>query len=496
VRTALGGSRLHIIRQHLVESLLLSAAGGTLGFLLAYGIVEWFVGFRREMQRVEAIQPDGTVVGFTIGIVALCAVFAGLISSFSAKDNRVLTVLQDASRAHSAGRARTRLRATLLTLEVGLTVVLLIGAGLLLKSYSRLRFQGVGCATQNVLTMSLNLPEARYGQTAQRMNFFSTLLERVRNTPGVRAAGLVFPVVPGDGYGGDAGFSVAEHAPLPAGKGQYAMLRWNDPGYFAAIGIPMARGRTVGENQQPGHNREAVISRAFAGQYFPGEDPIGKHLKIFGQQSFEIVGIVGDTLYQAGEAVVPTMYVSLDAVDDINGAALVVRSDRDVTQLAIPIRRVVGQMDRDLPVSDILTMDQVIGRNTVDASFNAALLLGFAAISLVLAAIGLFGVLSYIVAQRTSEIGIRMALGAQRQQVMTKVLVDGLRPALQGLALGLAASMAASKLLRSMLYETRPLDPAVFGVVAAVLLLVACLACLVPSWRASRLDPVQALRTE
>jgi putative ABC transport system permease protein len=190
------------------------------------------------------------------------------------------------------------------------------------------------------------------------------------------------------------------------------------------------------------------------------------------------------------------MYFPLYSVDDMNGATLVVRSDRDVTQLSLPIQRIVSEMDRDLPVSDVLTMDQVIGRNIVDSSFNATLLSAFAAISLLLAGVGLFGVLSYVVAQRTAEIGIRIALGAQRNQVLEKILVDGLRPALIGLALGLPTSAATVDLIKSMLYQTEPIDPAVFLAVAVTLFCVAVIACILPAWRASRLDPMTALRTE
>ncbi|MGP8083613.1 MAG: ADOP family duplicated permease [Terracidiphilus sp.] len=496
IRAAMGGSRLRLLRQHLMESLLLTAAGGAVGVLLAYGVIQWVVGVRQDMARVEAIHMDVVVAAFAAGLVLLCAAFAGLISSFSAKGGQVLASLQESSRAYSAGHGRARLRAVLLSLEVGLTVMLLIGAGLLLKSYEKLRSADLGCRTRNVLKMDFTLPEARYSQPAQRANFFDTLLERVRNLPGVQAAGLVFPVVPGDGYGGDSGFSIPSHPAPPPGKLLYALHRWADPGYFAAIGIPILRGHTFDDNQRPGHGTEVLISEEFARQNFPGEDPIGKHLLTLGQRPFEIVGVVGDTRYQAGEAVQLMMYFALDATDDMNGAALVVRSGRDVTQLALPIQRIVAQMDRDLPVSAVLTMDQLLGRNTVDASFNAALLLVFAVLSLVLAAVGLFGVLSYIVAQRTSEIGIRIALGAQREQVLRLVLLDGLRPALLGLLFGLAASVGAARLMRSMLYGTQPLDPVVFAAVTAMLLLVAALACMVPAWRASRLDPMQALRTE
>jgi putative ABC transport system permease protein len=239
-----------------------------------------------------------------------------------------------------------------------------------------------------------------------------------------------------------------------------------------------------------------IISDAFARQYFPGEDPIGKHLRTSAKNVYEIIGIVGDTRFEIAEPPRPMMYYALYAADDMNGAALVVRSNFDVTQLALPIQRIVQELDRDLPLSDILTMDQVIGRNTMDESFNAALLLAFAVLSMVLAAVGLFGVLSYVVAQRTTEIGIRIALGAQREEVMRLMLRDGLRPALFGLVLGLVASAGVTRLIASMLYGTSPFDPAVFVLVAVTLLLVAAAACALPAWRASQLDPMQALRME
>ena len=496
IRTALGGSRLRLLRQHLMESLVLTAAGGTIGFVLAIGAIEWVVRNRQDMARVEAVHLDGVVVAFAAALIVLCAFVAGLISAISAKGSQVLTALQESSRANSAGHGRARLRGVLLTLEVGLTVVLLIGSGLLIKSYARLRSANLGCLTQNVLKMDFSLPEARYSKAAQRAIFFDTLLARVRNLPGVQAAGFVFPVVPGDGYGGDSGFAIPEHPAPPQGKLLYALHRWADPGYFATIGIPLLRGHTFDDNQRPGHSTEVIISEEFVRQHFPGEDPIGKHLRTMGKNSFEIVGVVGDTRHVVTEPPQPMMYFALDATDDMNGAVLVVRSGRDVTQLAMPVRRMIAQMDRDLPVSDVLTMDQVIGRNNMDASFNAMLLTVFAGVSLVLAAVGLFGVLSYIVAQRTSEIGIRIALGAQREQVLRKVLMDGLRPAFIGLVLGLVASAGAARQVQAMLYGTEPLDAAVFAGVALMLLVVAALACLVPAWRASRLDPMQALRTE
>ena len=496
IRTALGGSRWRLRRQHLMESLLLSAAGGGIGLLLAYGVIQWVVAVRDDMARVEAIRVDGVSAAFAAGLVVICALFAGLISSLTAKGDQVLSTLQESSRANSAGQGRARLRAVLLSLEVGLTVMLLIGAGLLLKSYDRLRSTQLGCLTENVMKMDLSLPQARYSKPPQVVDFFETLLTRVRNLPGVQAAGLVSPMVPGDGYGGDNGFLVVGHPAPPLNQRPYAVHRWADPGYFAAIGIPIKRGHTFDDNQRPGHRTEVMVSESFARQYFPGEDPLGKHLVMMGNPSYEIVGIVGDTRVEPGRPVEPMMYMALYAEGNMNGAALVVRSGRDVPQFALPIQRIVAQLDRDIPVSGILTMDQVMGRNTLDASFDATLLLVFAGLSLLLAAVGLFGVLSYLVAQRTSEIGIRMALGAQRAQVLRLMMLDGLRPALIGLVIGLAGSAGAARQIESMLYGTEPFDPAVFAAVSVTLLLVAVIACMVPAWRASRTNPMQALRTE
>jgi predicted permease len=496
IRSAMGGNRLRLLRQHFMESLLLSFSGGLVGFLLAIAALQWFIATRRDMARADSIAIDWIVIAFSLALILLFAAFAGIISAFSLHRDQPLAALQESSRGSSAGHARTRLRTALLTMEVSLTVVLLIGAGLLIKSYARLRTTDLGCLTHNVLKLDLNLPHARYNRPAQVADFFQTLVARVRNTPGIDAAGLVFPVVPGDGYGGDNGFAIIEHPPLPLGKLQFAADRWADAEYFNAIGIPILRGHTFSSNQQPGHFSEVIISQEFARLYFPGEDPIGRHLRTLGRRTLQIVALVGDTRTTIGDPIPPMMYFPIFAVDDISGATLVVRSQRDVTQFALPIQRLVSAIDRDLPVSGILTMDQVIGRNIVDNSFDATLLTAFAAISLILAAVGLFGVLSFIVAQRTSEIGIRIALGAQRNQVLEKILLDGLWPALIGLALGLPASAATVDLIKSMLYQTEPVDPTVFAVVTLALLFVAIIACMLPAWRASRLDPMQALRTE
>ncbi len=495
IRTALGGGWLRLIGERLMECLLLSASGGALGLLLAFAALHWLTQTRDDMSRVESVHVDGVVSAFTVGIVVICALFSGLITAFSASDKRILGALHEATRSVGAGSARPTLRKVLLTLEVGLTVILLIGAGLLLKSYERLRSADMGCLTQDVITMHLGIPDARYPTPAQRANFYDALLERVRALPGVDAAGFA-TVVPGQGYQMDSYFSVVEHPPLPQGSGLFALSRWADPKYFNAMGIPILRGRTFDAGKRLDAANEVIISQSFGDQYFPGEDPLNKHLRVR-RKDLVIVGIVGDTRYAIGETPKPVQYYPLDAGVEAVGT-LVIRAsyDHDMGQFALPVQRMVSEMDPDLPVSDVLTMNQLLGKSTLDQSFNTALLVAFATLSLLLAAVGLFGVMSYIAAQRTTEIGIRVALGAKREQVMRKMLLDGMRPALFGLVAGLAASLEAGRLIRDLLYEIKPLDPAVYAAVAATLLAVAAFACIVPAWRASRLDPMQALRAE
>jgi predicted permease len=494
IRAALGGGRWRLLREHMAESLLLSTISGATGLLAGFAAIRWFVHARPDMSRTEAIHVDGAAVAFTFVLTLLCALFAGLASLLSFKGGNVAQSLTSSSRSQSEGLGRARLRKWLVMLEVGVTVVLLVGAGLLLKSYALLRSSDMGCATDHVLTMQLSLPDEKYSDPVQRLNFFSTLIDRVRSLPGVRAAGLV-RAVPGQGYRGDSGFSIAGRPPLPLGQKQLAIVRWADPGYFRAMGIPILRGDTFDASKRLDKANQVVISDSFARQYFGAEDPVGKHLTAMGNHSYVIAGVVGDTRYVVAKPPQPMMYFSIYS-GDFGSAALAVRSSGDMTSLALPIQKIVGQLDPQLAVMDILTMDQLIGKSILDTSFDAELLLIFAVLSLLLAAVGLFSVLSFIAARRTQEIGIRMALGAQRDRVLGQVLLDGLKPAFIGLVLGLIGSAGAVRLVRSMLYETRPLDPAVFLLVSVVLVTVAGAACMVPAWRASRLDPMQALRTE
>jgi predicted permease len=498
VRAALGGSRWRLLREQMMESAVLAAAGGALGMLLAWLGTRWLVAARPGMARAGTVHVDGVVVLFGLGVVVGCGVLAGMIPSMALLRGPLLESLQDSSRSTSAGHGRVMLRRALLAAEVGLTVLLLTCAGLLLKSYQNLRSTELGCVTQNVMTMRLSLPDARYNTGEKAAAFYEELLPRVRSLPGVKAAAVV-TTLPGQGYGGDSRFTLSEDPNFAGGAVQDAIVRGADPGYFRALEIPLVEGRFFEDRERLDDARTMIVSKSFARQYFGAKSPLGKHILIKdfrgAADGYEIVGVVGDTVWNLTEPDKSMMYFPLYSGGWSN-AAIAVRSDGDVTSLALPVQKVLGEIDPDLPVSDVLTMEQAIGRSTMDASFTSSVVLAFAVIALVLAAVGLYGVLSYMVTQRTSEIGIRIALGAQRGTVLRLILSDGLRPAWIGLALGLAGSGFAVQLIRTMLYGTRALDWVLFGEVAVVLMVVAGIACAIPAWRASRLDPMQALRME
>jgi putative ABC transport system permease protein len=499
IRAALGGSRWRLIREQLTESLVLSVAGGALGLGLAWAALTWLQHSQVEIARMQETHLDWWALAFVCAISTITGLIAGLIPSFALHTGQLLETLQSSSRVHSGGRSRARLRKALLTAEVSLTVVLLLGAGLLLKSYQQLRSRDLGCAVDNVLTMGFTLPDARYKEPVQRVAFFEQLLSRVRAQPGVAAAGLS-TALPGLGWNSDNNISIAEHPPLPRGRGLDTLRRDVDPGYFAAMQIPLLRGRYLREDERLDRASVVIVDQSAAKQYFPGENPIGRHLKLIEDNDaklYEIVGVVGKTRWMVSQPPMPTFYSPLLTGQD-GDAALVVRgrSNADIESLSLSIQKIFGQLDPDLPVHDVLTMRQNIGVATQQDQFNAFLILVFAIIALVLAAVGLYGVLSYLVTQRTTELGIRMALGAQRTEVMRLTLTDGLGPIFIGLLSGLAGGAAVVQFVRSMLYGMSPFDWSVFATVVVTLTLTACAASILPAWRATRLDPAQAIRTE
>jgi predicted permease len=502
IRSALGAQRATLIREQMSESVLICAAGGVGGILLSLGATEWLGKTWKDLPTAQSIHIDGAVIAFGCALMFAAALIAGLLPALSTTGKSMLKALQTSVRTGSSSVSRTALRKLLLTAEIGITVVLLVAAGLLLKSFMQLRAADVGCVVDNTLTLQYNLPGKKYDTPEKRNAFNEALLARVRAMPGVRGAALG-TTVPGTGYWGTDEFTLKEHPPLKTGEHlPDALTRWADPGYFSALGIPLVSGRCFTSDERVARSYKVIVSRQLVRQYFAGEDPIGKHLHVPGRahdgapnlMDWEIVGVVGDILYQVGKEPKATMYFPI--LEGRSGAMLVVHTATDPLQFSVPLQKQIASLDPELPVSDVLTMDQIIGASLVNSSLSATLVLAFAVLSLILASVGLYGVLSYLATQRTSELGIRMALGAQRDQLLQLMLMDGLRPALFGLGLGLVMSFAATRIFQSMLFGTKPLDPEVLSGVIATLLAVAVLACLAPAWRASRLDPMKALRTE
>lgn len=500
IRGALGAGRLALVREQMTETILLCAVGGVLGILLALAGTRWLATHWHGLPRTEMIHVDGAVILFSVGVVCVAAVLAGLLPALAATNKSVLGALQETSRAMSGGVSRALLRKALLTAEVALTVVLLIAAGLLLKSFVRLRTTDLGCATENVLTVGYSLPKTQYNKPEQQLAFTESLLERVRRLPGVRAAGLG-TVVPGAGWGGDRIFIVPGHPFSDPQHQPDALQRWVDPGYFDALQIPLIEGRVFDSHDRLDQSNKVILTKELVRRYFGDENPLQKRIVMgtnaaSAKDTYEVVGVVDDTLYRVGKPVKATIYFPALPAEPGHRMTLAVRTDSDPARLAIPIQKQIAALDPSLPVVDVLTIPEIVGESTVNQSFTASLVLAFAVLSLVLAGVGLYGVLSYVVTQRVTEIGIRIALGAQRRQVLGLVLRDGMRPVIVGLVVGVAGGAAVGLLLRSLLYGTKAVDPAVFAGMVLTLLTVAALASAAPAWRASSVDPMQALRTE
>jgi predicted permease len=498
IRSALGARRSTLISEQFMEIVLICIGGGVFGVLLSLGATQWMVRSWKDLPTAASIRVDPIVLAFASLLVLVTALLAGLLPATASTGKRVMQLLQTSSRNAGGKVSRTTLRKSLLAVEIAVTVFLLIAAGLLLKSFVRLRTTDIGCNTDRILTASYSLPKQKYDTPEKIVAFHEAILDRIRAIPGVLAAGLG-ETLPGAGNGEDDIFTI-QGLPVATGKEDRsrALVRRADPGYFSALGIPLLSGRFFTGRDRLDRADKVIISRELARKYFPGKDPLGQHIAVplWSDTEYEIVGIVGDTIHQVGKPTMETIYFPAFAGNSFQGGVLAIHTATDPLSFSVPVQRQFAALDTELPVSDVLTLQQILGDSVSDASFSATLVMVFAILSLILASVGLYGVLSYLMTQRTTEIGIRIALGAQRDHVLCLMLLDGLRPALFGLALGLAASAAVTRMIQSMLFAVKPLDPTVYIAVASTLLLVATLACIFPAWRASQLDPMQALRAE
>ncbi len=499
IRAALGAGRWRVVRQLLTESLLLALLGGALGLMLAWWGVELLVAMSpRDVLDLGGVGLNLPVLGFTLAVSLLTGVVFGVVPAFESSRVSTSESLKEGAKGTTAGRRGGRLRGAFVVAEIALALILLVGAGLMLKSFARLRSVDPGFEPANLLTMRVSLPFRKYKEDEQVIAFCRQAAERLAALPGVTAVGAV-NYLPFAGPGAATNFKVVGRPdPLP-GEDLETDVRVTDENYFRAMGIPLLRGRTYTAQESTQMRSVAVVNQSFADKYFPGEDPLGRRVVVNMKdepEPTEIVGVVGDIkLHSLDEEPQPTVYWP-HAELVYSDMTFVVRAKDDPEALGAAARAAIQSIDPDQPVADLRPMTRLLAESVARARFSATLLGAFAAVALVLAGVGIYGVMSYAVAQRTHEIGVRVALGAQTADVLRLVVGHGMALAGAGLAAGLLGAFALTRLLSSLLFRVSATDPATYAALTGFLLLVALLACLVPARRATKVDPMVALRYE
>jgi putative ABC transport system permease protein len=420
-----------------------------------------------------------------------------LLPALRSSSVKLNPALHDTSRSNSPGKSTQRLRNLFVAAEIAISLVLLAGAGLTIRSFLHLRDTDLGFRSDHIVTARISIPDDKYSKDEQVVSFYDRVLERIRNTPAVESAAMV-SFLPLTGHNFDNSFDVVARAPQPPDNRDYALVRFIDPQYFNVLGIPLLNGRSISEHDRLGTARALVVSESMAKRYWPNANPIGEHLVVDmgeDQSPWEIVGIAGDVRTSLAEEPQPTMYFPY-AQFPYRYMALTVLTHGDPQSMIENIRNTVLTIDPDQPIYQTRTLAAVIDANLVPWRFSMMLLSVFAAIALVLAAAGIYGVMAYLVAQRTHEVGIRMALGARSGDVLRLVVGDGAKLALLGVFAGLIASVALTRLMAGLLFNVSTTDPLTFCLVACLLVLVALAACYIPARRAAAVDPMVALRHE
>ncbi len=500
VRAALGAGRLRLVRQMLTESLILSGLGGMLGVLLALWGTDLLVTLGpRTLPRVEEIGIAPGVLLYTAAITIASGLLCGLAPAFQVARGGLAPALAAAGRGQTETGGR-RLRNLLVVGEFALAVMLLGGAGLLLRSFERLVAVDPGVTTEGILTASLSLPQARYADGPARQDFYARALDRIRALPGVEAA-AVSMAIPPDRLVMTDPYTVDGRVPANREASPAVPHLLVSPEYFRALGVPLYAGRVFGDGDAAGSPYVVIINDVFARQIFPGEDPVG-HRLLLGDYAPDvppatIVGVVGDVKYAGlDETPRPTMYTPYAQNTWWPTMYLIVRARTAPETQAAGVRAAIAAIDPALPVADLLPLRTLVGRSVAEPRFRATLVALFAGVALLLAAIGIYGILTYAVGRRTREIGLRMALGARQQDVLGLVLKQGMALAGAGTLAGLLGAFALSRLLQGLLFGVGPGDPPTFAAVAIVMLLVAFAACWLPARRAAAVDPMVALRSE
>jgi len=500
VRVALGARGARLVRQLLTESVLLALCGGALGLMIAV----WAVDLIRSasaagLPRISEIRVDQQVLFFTLGVSVLTGLIFGLAPALQAARTDLNETLKEGGRG-AAGQARQRTRSLLVVAEVSLSMVLLVGAGLLLRSFAELLQVQPGFATANLLSASLNLPGTRYNDTPKSAAFQTQLLERLAAVPGIRSAAISTDI-PMSGGGTSMEVYFDDRPPAPDGQQASAQWRAVSPGYFETMGIPLLRGRDLGPqdvNSEPNQNfTGVVISDEMARRYWPNEDPVGRQFRPWARANkpLTVVGVVGSVrMFSLESDPAPVVYIN--STVGLNSMFVLVRTEGPAGQMAGVLRETVKAIDPNLAVASVRSMEEMLDGTLAPRRFQMTLLAGFAGVALVMAAVGLFGVMAYLVAQRTHEIGLRMALGAGRSDILRMVLRQGMLLTGIGIAAGATGAAALTHLMANMLFGVAPLDPIAFLATALVLALAAGAACLIPARRAMRIDPLTALRYE
>jgi putative ABC transport system permease protein len=499
---ALGAGRWRLIGQALTESALLGLMGGGLGLLisiwaiaaLANGIPE---GFSRFIPGWTHLGINFTVLAFTFGLSMLAGMAAGLAPVWHSTRTNLNEALKAGGRSDSGSGRHNRLKSVLIVTEVALSLVLLIGAGLMVRSFSEMLRADLGIKPENVLALQISLPRESYEDKSKQLAFYEQLQARVGGLPGVVKAGAV-NIVPFSSGNQSSNFQIIGQPPFPQGQEPDAQIRVTTPDYFETIGTALRRGRLFNAQDDANARRVVLINEAFAKKFLPGQDPIGQRVNFGGDEKAtqEIIGVVADVKNDdLDEAVDPIAY-SPYAQNIWFTMNLIVRSTQDPTLLAPAVRNEVYALDPGLPVSNIKPVGQMIAERISPKRLMTYILAVFALIALLLASIGIYGVMSYAVSQRTQEIGVRMALGAQAVDVLKLVVKNGMTMAIIGVAIGLAGAYALTRLLANLLFKVAPTDLSTFAVVTVSLIVVALLACYIPARRATKVSPLAALRYE
>jgi putative ABC transport system permease protein len=498
VRAALGANRGRIIRQLLTESLLLAGLGGLAGLTLAWWGTDLLVSLAPpDLLNLPQVKLNAAVLGFTLGISLLTGVIFGLAPAFEATRLNLSESLKEGGKSAGGMRAQ-RLRNFLVVLEVALALVLLIGAGLLIRSFALLQGVDPGFNAQNVLTMGVSLQGSKYDNDQKRVNFFRQAIAEMRALPGVESVGAVNSL-PFASFHSGTSVDVEGQPLLPVAQKLKTGVMVTDANYFRAMQIPLKRGRLFTDQEAAEMRHVVVINEAFARQHFPNEDPLGKRVTIYmkdDNRPCEIVGVVGDSKHMNLDAEVRPMSYWPHPELAVSGMTLVIRTRGDAAAITSAARNVIRALDPEQPVADVRSMESLIGTSVARARFNTLLLTIFALVALLLAGVGIYGVMAYSVAQRTREIGVRMALGARARDALLLVVRRGMALALAGVAVGMAASFALTRLMETLLFDVSATDLLTFAGVPLLLMFVALLACLIPARRAAKVDPMVALRYE